>query len=81
MVATGPAGTEPIAAPMSGRIVSIDVAEGEAVAAGRQVAVIEAMKMEHVVLADRAGFVRALTFAAGDQADAGDPLVFWSPPM
>jgi len=78
-VATGPAGTEPVLAPMSGRIVSLDVAEGEAVAIGRQVAVIEAMKMEHVVLADRAGFVRVLAFATGDQADAGDPLVFIEP--
>lgn len=77
--ATGPDGTEPVEAPMSGRIVSIDVAEGEAVAAGRQLAVIEAMKMEHVVVADRAGIVRALPLKAGDQADLGDALAFLEP--
>ena len=78
-VASGPEGTESVEAPMSGRIVSIDVVEGEAVAAGRQVAVIEAMKMEHVVLAERAGIVRALPLRAGDQADAGDALAFLEP--
>lgn len=76
---SGPEGTEPVESPMSGRIVSIDVVEGEAVAAGRQVAVIEAMKMEHVVLAERAGIVRALPLKAGDQADAGDALAFLEP--
>ncbi|AVO46140.1 acetyl-CoA carboxylase family protein [Phreatobacter cathodiphilus] len=79
LAASRPEGTEPVAAPMSGRIVSIDVAEGEAVAAGRQVAVIEAMKMEHVVLAERAGIVRALPLKAGDQADAGEALAFLEP--
>ena len=77
--AAGPDGTEPVVSPMSGRIVSIDVAEGEAIAAGRQVAVIEAMKMEHVVIADRSGIVRALPLRAGDQADAGDALAFVEP--
>jgi acetyl/propionyl-CoA carboxylase alpha subunit len=77
--ASGPEGTEPVAAPMSGRIVSIDVAVGEVVAAGRQVAVIEAMKMEHVVLAERAGIVRELPLQAGDQADAGEALAFLEP--
>jgi len=76
---SGPEGTEPVEAPMSGRIVSIDIVEGEAVAAGRQVAIIEAMKMEHVVIADRAGIVRVLPLRAGDQADAGDALAFLEP--
>ncbi|WP_439572124.1 carboxyl transferase domain-containing protein [Phreatobacter sp.] len=75
----GPPGTDPVEAPMSGRIVSVDVAEGEAVAAGRQVAVIEAMKMEHVVTSDVTGFVRLLPFRPGDQVDAGEALAFLEP--
>ncbi|MCA0317883.1 MAG: carbamoyl-phosphate synthase large subunit [Proteobacteria bacterium] len=77
--AEGPAGTEPVKAPMSGRVVSIDVAEGDAVPAGRQIAIIEAMKMEHVVTADMAGLVQLLPLKAGDQVDVGEALAFLEP--
>jgi acetyl/propionyl-CoA carboxylase alpha subunit len=45
-VAVAPAGTIAVAAPMAGRLVAVEVAAGDLVRAGQQVAVIEAMKME-----------------------------------
>ena len=78
-VAIGPAGTDPVEAPLQGTIVSIDVVDGQAVAAGQQVAVMEAMKMEHVVTAPVAGYVRAVGVNAGDTVFPGHPLLFIEP--
>jgi len=64
-----------VAAPMNGTIVSIDVAAGDAIAAGQQLAVIEAMKMEHVVTAHAGGVVLHIAAAVGDTVAAGAPLV------
>ena len=52
--------------PLQGTVVSLEVGEGSAVARGAQLAVIEAMKMEHVITAEAAGTVRALHVAPGD---------------
>ena len=52
--------------PLQGTVVSLEVAEGSAVARGAQLAVIEAMKMEHVITAEAAGIVRALHVVPGD---------------
>ncbi|MGL4287865.1 MAG: biotin carboxylase N-terminal domain-containing protein, partial [Phreatobacter sp.] len=76
---TAPAGTVAVLSPMGGRVVSFDVAEGDAVGAGQPVAVIEAMKMEHVVTASEAGFVRLVAVAEGDNVVADQPLVFIAP--
>ena len=72
----GPEGTAGVLAPIQGTIVSIDVAEGDDVLRGRQVAVIEAMKMEHVLRSDTSGTVRRVTMAVGDTIREGYPLVF-----
>lgn len=61
-----PAGTVPVRAPMQGVIVQIGVAPGDSVRAGQQVAVIESMKMEHIVFADCSGVVRRIDVAKGD---------------
>jgi acetyl/propionyl-CoA carboxylase alpha subunit len=66
-------------APVAGRIVSIDVRPGEAVRAGGQLAVIDAMKMEHVVTAEHSGIVRAVAAAAGDIVFGGHALVTLEP--
>ncbi|OLT06623.1 acetyl-/propionyl-CoA carboxylase subunit alpha [Pseudonocardia sp. CNS-004] len=55
-----------VAAPMQGTIVQVAVREGQVVAAGDLVAVLEAMKMENRVLAHRAGVVTGLVVAVGD---------------
>jgi acetyl/propionyl-CoA carboxylase alpha subunit/acetyl-CoA carboxylase carboxyltransferase component len=73
---TGPDGSFGLSAPIQGTIVSIDVALGDQVQKGQQVAVVEAMKMEHVIASDRSGIVRAVTMAVGDVVREGYPIVF-----
>ncbi|WP_417723715.1 acetyl/propionyl/methylcrotonyl-CoA carboxylase subunit alpha [Salipiger sp.] len=68
-------GTGLIEAPMPGRVVSVHCAAGEAVSAGDRLAVLEAMKMEHTLVAPRDGVVAELLVAAGDQVEAGAALV------
>lgn len=58
-----------IIAPMAGSVVSIDVEQGETVKAGQSVAVIEAMKMQHEVLADTDGVITEICIAEGDVLD------------
>ncbi len=56
-------------APMPGKVVKVLVGEGQEVAAGAALVVLEAMKMEHTVRAAEAGTVRAIHVAVGDQVD------------
>jgi len=76
MDVVGPDGTVGIASPIQGTIVAIDVAAGDEVREGQQVAVVEAMKMEHVITAPHGGIVRAITMARGDVVREGYPIVF-----
>ena len=52
--------------PMPGLLVSLAVAEGQEVKAGEELAVIEAMKMENVLRAERDGTIRKLRARPGD---------------
>ncbi|HUB15284.1 MAG TPA: carboxyl transferase domain-containing protein [Acetobacteraceae bacterium] len=72
----GPDGSTGIASPIQGMIVAINVMEGDAVRRGQQVAVIEAMKMEHVIAAPQGGIVRKVTMTVGDVVREGFPIVF-----
>jgi len=72
----GPDGSVGLVAPIQGTIVSINVAVGDEVQQGMQVAVLEAMKMEHVITADRSGIVRAISMSVGDVVREGYPIVF-----
>ena len=74
-----PAGTEPLKSPVQGVLVSLDVAIGDAVAAGQQVAVLEAMKMEFVVKAEQSGIVRALAIEPGAGVFEGSALLYLEP--
>ncbi len=58
-----------LVAPMPGKVVTLLVAVGDAVAAGTALMVLEAMKMEHTVRARAAGTVRAIHVAPGDQVE------------
>jgi len=53
-------------APMPGLLTRIEVAEGEKVEAGQPLAVVEAMKMENILRAEKSGVVKVINFAAGD---------------
>ncbi|MEP6864996.1 MAG: biotin/lipoyl-containing protein, partial [Deltaproteobacteria bacterium] len=59
-----------LVAPMPGKVVKVLVTEGQEVAAGAALVVLEAMKMEHTVRASDGGTVKALHVAVGDQVDA-----------
>ena len=74
--AVGPEGAAGVSSPMQGTIVSLDVAAGDEVRAGQQVAVVEAMKMEHVIAAPHDGVVREVTMRQGDVVREGYPIVF-----
>ncbi|MGW0928862.1 carboxyl transferase domain-containing protein [Streptomyces sp. NPDC002644] len=77
--ATGPGGAGAVTAPMSGTVVQVDVAPGEEVRAGRQVLVLEAMKMEHLVTAPCSGRLRALRVRPGVTVAEGDVLALLDP--
>jgi 3-methylcrotonyl-CoA carboxylase alpha subunit len=56
-----------ILAPMPGKVIAVDVAEGQAVTAGQRLMVLEAMKMEHALTAPFDGVVEGLAVSAGGQ--------------
>ncbi|MCW5758826.1 MAG: carbamoyl-phosphate synthase large subunit, partial [Phenylobacterium sp.] len=72
-------GTRAVDAPLQGTVVSLAVAPGEAVRANAPVAVLEAMKMEHLVPAGVDGFVRRHAVAVGETVAEGQSLVFIEP--
>jgi propionyl-CoA carboxylase alpha chain len=64
-----------ILSPMPGLVVTLDVVPGQAVRTGEQVAIIEAMKMQNIIRAERDGTVKAVGAAAGDSVAADEVLV------
>ena len=57
---------------MQGTIVKVMVAEGDAVEAGDPIVVLEAMKMENNVCAEKSGTVTEIRVAEGDAVGGGD---------
>lgn len=76
---SGPPGTVASLSPMRATVVGFEVAEGDPVRIGQTLAVLEAMKMQHVVAATHAGVVRLLGAATGEVVDEGQSLVFIEP--
>ena len=68
-----PSGT--ITAPMQGTVIKVLVTEGQTVAQGDAVLVLEAMKMENQIQADKAGKVAKINCKAGDTVGSGDVLL------
>lgn len=64
-----------VVAPLPGSIVAIEVSEGASVARGATLAVIESMKMEHIVVAPAAGRIERVMAAARDVVSEGQPLL------
>jgi acetyl-CoA/propionyl-CoA carboxylase biotin carboxyl carrier protein len=69
------AGTGEVAAPMQGTIVKTLVSVGDAVEIGQAVVVLEAMKMENHINAEKAGTVSEVRVSPGDTVGTGDVLV------
>jgi acetyl/propionyl-CoA carboxylase alpha subunit len=67
-------GTAALLAPMPGRVIAVRVADGAAVRAHQPIIVIEAMKMEHAVVAPIDGTLINLTVREGQQVQRGDLL-------
>jgi acetyl/propionyl-CoA carboxylase alpha subunit len=68
-----------VTAPMPGSILAVHVVIGDPVDAGDRIATLEAMKMEHAVVAPIAGRIAYLTASAGDQVARGDALAVVEP--
>ena len=66
---------EPVAAPMPGTIVKVNVTAGQAVKAGDVLCVLEAMKMENDITAPKDGTVTQVVTSKGANVSTGDPLV------
>lgn len=64
-----------VVSPMPGKVIKVLVAEGDEVAAGAPVVVVEAMKMENELAAPRAGVVQKVHVQPGDAVEGGARLV------
>jgi 3-methylcrotonyl-CoA carboxylase alpha subunit len=64
-----------LTAPMPGRIVHLHIKQGDRVKHGDTLLVLEAMKMEHSILAPRDGLVETIDFAVGDLVEEGVALL------
>ena len=74
-----PEGQIGLRAAMAGRLVQFNAKVGETLAAGAEVLVLEAMKMQHGIHLDGAACVSALCVAAGDFVNEGQLLLLLSP--
>ncbi|MEH2532586.1 acetyl/propionyl-CoA carboxylase alpha subunit [Bradyrhizobium sp. AZCC 1588] len=77
--ATGPAGSVAVPAPLQGTIVAIDVEEGDLVRPGQQIAVLESMKMEHLVAAPQGGRVTQIAAGSGVTLMQDEPILYLEP--
>jgi len=68
-------GSANVVVPMQGTIVKVNVEVGQQVEAGDTVVILEAMKMENSVNAEKSGVVVSINVSAGDSVGAGDTVV------
>ena len=68
-------GGNSVTAPMPGVVKALFVSQGDSVAKGDRLAILEAMKMEHALLAGRDGVVAELPTTVGAQVNSGDVLI------
>jgi acetyl-CoA/propionyl-CoA carboxylase biotin carboxyl carrier protein len=78
--AGGAAGTDAVVSPMQGTVLAVSVADGDEVAAGQVICIVEAMKMENEVHAHRSGVVSALSVAPGGPVGSGQVICVLSAP-
>ncbi|MBO5813261.1 MAG: biotin/lipoyl-binding protein [Alistipes sp.] len=70
-----PASGYKVTCPLPGTILAVNVKEGDTVAAGQTVIVLEAMKMENNIDAERGGVVKQVLVSAGATVMEGDVLL------
>ncbi len=69
------AGSGQIAVPMQGTITKLNVAEGDTVTEGQVICVLEAMKMENNIVADKDGTISAVNVTEGASVGSGDIII------
>ena len=74
----GRAGGGSIASPMQGTVLRVEVSEGDPVESGKVLVIVEAMKMENEIAADRPGVVSDLRVAPGDAVRSARCCCPWS---
>ena len=70
-----PAEGKTMLAPMAGTILRILVKEGQRVKKGENLIVLEAMKMENEIVADKDGIIRSILVKANDSVESDQPLL------
>jgi acetyl-CoA/propionyl-CoA carboxylase, biotin carboxylase, biotin carboxyl carrier protein len=72
--AHGGVARDAVLSPMQGTVLAVEVADGDEVAAGQVLCIVEAMKMENEITAHRDGVVSELSVAAGEAVHAGQVI-------
>jgi len=72
---TAHGGTRVLRAPIPGKILAVNVSQGDAVDTGAVLLVLEAMKMENDILASAEGAIQAVHVRPGDTVNAGDVML------
>ncbi|MFD2728356.1 acetyl-CoA carboxylase biotin carboxyl carrier protein subunit [Enterococcus camelliae] len=70
-----PAGADALTAPMPGTILKVLVQVGDTVAENQPLMILEAMKMENEVVANKAGTITGIHVAQGEVVNPGDALI------
>jgi propionyl-CoA carboxylase alpha chain len=63
-----------VLSPMPGLVVAVEVVAGQEVKAGQTLCIIEAMKMQNIIRAERDGTLKSVGAKAGDSVGADDVL-------
>jgi biotin carboxyl carrier protein len=64
-----------VEAPITGKIISVEVKDGDTVSEGDVICFIESMKMENPILAPVSGTIAEINVSVGQQVETDDPIV------